>query len=63
MISVQEVLGLTRNGGSCSECGDDYRGSPHTDRRGRRVLAEISPGVVEPVNLCKDCFHAEVSDD
>ena len=52
---VERDLGPTRDGGSCSECDSDYRGAPYQEGRGRRVLMEISPGVVEPANLCADC--------
>ena len=53
-IAVED-LGPTRDGGSCAECDQFYRGAPYQDRRGRRILAEIEPGLVEPVNLCPDC--------
>ena len=57
MISIERDLGRTRDGGSCAECDSGYTGAPYQDRRGRRVLAEISPGVVEPVHLCPDCYE------
>lgn len=53
--TVERDLGPTRDGGSCAECDQGYRGAPYTKRRGRRVMAEIEPGVVEPMNLCPDC--------
>lgn len=55
-LQVEEVLGRTGDGGSCSLCGSDYRGAPYSDGRGVRVLAAVEPGVVEPVNLCPECF-------
>lgn len=58
---VERILGLTRDGGSCSRCGSDYRGAPYRSGRGRRLLAEIEPGLVEPVNLCVDCAPEEGS--
>lgn len=55
-LEVVETLGRTRDGGSCSECGEGYRGAPYSEGRGRRVLAEVEPGLTEPVNLCRDCY-------
>ena len=54
-LQVEEVLGRTRDGGSCSLCGSDYRGAPYFDGRGVRVLASAEPGVVEPMHLCQEC--------
>lgn len=62
MIRIERDLGRTRDGGSCSQCGGDYTGSPYSRDRGRRVLAEIEPGVVEPVNVCPDCFEEQGGD-
>jgi hypothetical protein len=57
-VTIVEDLRPTRDGGSCSHCNRDYRGRPFDhDERGRRVLAEIEPGVVEPVNLCPECWE------
>ena len=58
-MRIERVLGVTRDGGSCSQCGGDYTGAPYQTDRGRRVLAEIEPGLVEPVNICSDCFEEE----
>jgi len=55
MVRIEEVLGRTRDGGSCALCGSDYRGEPYSDGRGVRVLA-AEQGVVEPFNLCQECF-------
>lgn len=52
---IDRVLGRTREGGSCARCDRDYTGAPYVADRGVRVLAEIEPGLVEPVNLCKSC--------
>jgi len=58
-MKVEKVLGRTRDGGSCANCGGDYVGRPLSPR-GYRVLAHVAPqtdpGVVEPMNLCPDCF-------
>ena len=55
---IREVLGRTRDGGSCASCDADYRGLPYVDEgRGYRVVAEIEPGLEEPINLCPDCFE------
>lgn len=56
-IEIERELGLTRDGGSCSKCDSDYTGAPYRSERGRRVLAEIEEGLVEPVNLCPECFE------
>jgi hypothetical protein len=61
-LVIEESLGWTRDGGSCSRCGADYRGRPYDSGRGRRVLARTEPGVVEPINLCQSCAE-EVHDD
>jgi hypothetical protein len=58
-VRIERVLGQVENGGSCARCGADYRGRPFTEQRGVRALAEAEPGVVEPFNLCPDCFEAE----
>lgn len=57
-MRIVEVLGAVRDGGSCSNCGGDYRGAPYQERRGKRVVAEsdAEPGLREPVNVCRDCF-------
>ena len=55
-MRIERTLGRTRDGGSCSNCSGDYTGAPYSWKRGRRVLAEIGPGLVEPVNLCEDCY-------
>jgi hypothetical protein len=57
MSGIERDLGRTRDGGSCSRCDSDYTGSPYSRDRGRRVIAEIEPGVVEPVNVCSECFE------
>jgi hypothetical protein len=56
-MRIERVFGGTRDGGSCASCDSDYRGAPYTEDRGVRVLAEVEPGVVEPVNLCRSCFE------
>lgn len=56
-LDVVETIGKTRDGGSCAECDGDYRGAPYEGGRGRRVLAVIEPGVVEPVNVCVYCYR------
>lgn len=58
-MRIVEDLGRTRDGGSCALCSRDYQGAPFAGGRGRRVLAESEPGVVEPFNLCAGCFEAE----
>lgn len=56
-IHIRDELGKTRDGGSCAVCNADYQGRPFSTNRGRRVLAESEPGVVEPYNICKSCFE------
>ena len=54
-MRIEETIGLMLDGGSCAICGGDYRGAPYAERRGRRVLAEVEPGLVEPINVCPSC--------
>lgn len=54
-INIIEINGPTRDGGSCSICGSDYRGRPYQEQRGKRALVRLEPGLIEPVNLCSDC--------
>lgn len=61
MMGVELTLRRTLDGGSCAECGDGYRGAPYDEGRGFRVMAEVEPGLVEPVNLCESC-HREAVD-
>lgn len=61
-MRIEDTVGATRDGGSCANCGRDYQGAPYSERRGRRVLAEIEPGVVEPVNICQGCHDAQEGD-
>lgn len=56
-IRIEDDLGRTRDGGSCCVCGGDYQGAPYAENRGRRVLKETEPGVIEPANLCRSCFE------
>lgn len=62
-MRVEKVLGPTRDGGSCANCRAGYTGAPYQERRGRRVLGEVEPGVVEPVNLCSGCFEEAETDE
>lgn len=59
-LSIEQTVGRARDGGSCAECGGEYRGSPYDEGRGVRVLAEVEPGLTEPVNLCADCYRGAV---
>lgn len=61
-ISIERTLGRTEDGGSCAECGGGYRGAPYVEGRGRRVLATVEPGLIEPVHLCPDCYDDAVED-
>lgn len=56
-LVVVNYIETTTFGGSCAQCNTDYRGQPYYGERGHRVLAEIEPGLVEPVNLCDGCFE------
>lgn len=56
-LSIERTVGETRDGGSCAECGGEYRGAPYDESRGVRVLAEVEPGLTEPVNLCSECYR------
>lgn len=61
MVRIERTLRVTRDGGSCASCSSDYSGAPAKENRGKRVLAEVEPGLVEPVNLCPDCWEREVA--
>jgi hypothetical protein len=58
-MRVERTLGRTRDGGSCAECDDGYCGAPYANR-GYRVLASSEPGVVEPFNLCPECYESHM---
>lgn len=63
-LPVVRVVRSTHSGGSCARCDGDYSsGGAGDSPRGIRVLARIEPeehpDLVEPVNLCSNCFESE----
>lgn len=60
-MPIVEHKGRTYDGGSCSECGQDYEGVMayrKPEMKGFSILWEDKYGIVEPRNVCEECYIA-----